>query len=115
MTSAGLACDAVTRQGPAWSAIVHETAEAFYDLVIVNPVDRDRMERWLYGPSIYRILRDSATPVLAVPVDRPALHTNRLGPPGVTILAGLPVTTVPHTIADVAASGLAEEQILLAM
>jgi predicted transcriptional regulator of viral defense system len=40
-----------------------------------------------------------------------ALHTNRLDPPDVTTVAGLPVTTVPRTIADVAASGLAEEQI----
>lgn len=40
-----------------------------------------------------------------------ALHTNRLDPPDVTTVAGLPVTTVPRTIADVASSGLAEEQI----
>jgi predicted transcriptional regulator of viral defense system len=44
-----------------------------------------------------------------------ALHTNRLDPPDVTTVAGLPVTTVPRTIADVAASGLAEEQISLAV
>lgn len=39
------------------------------------------------------------------------LHTNRLEPADVTYYAGLPVTTVPRTIADVAASGLSEELI----
>lgn len=37
------------------------------------------------------------------------LHTNRLEPADVTQYAGLPVTTVPRTIADMAASGLSEE------
>jgi len=39
------------------------------------------------------------------------LHTNQLQPDGVTNYAGLPVTTVPRTIADVSASGLSEELI----
>jgi predicted transcriptional regulator of viral defense system len=43
-----------------------------------------------------------------------ALHTNRLDPQDVTSTAGLPVTTVPRTIADVVASGLAEEQVIQA-
>lgn len=37
------------------------------------------------------------------------LHTNQLKPADVTNYAGLPVTTVTRTIADVAASGLGEE------
>ena len=37
------------------------------------------------------------------------LHTNRLEPADVTHYAGLPVTTVPRTLADMAASGLGEE------
>ena len=37
------------------------------------------------------------------------LHTNRLEPADVTHYAGLPITTVPRTIADMAASGLSEE------
>jgi predicted transcriptional regulator of viral defense system len=37
------------------------------------------------------------------------LHTNRMQPDEITILYGLPVTTVARTIADVASSGLAEE------
>ena len=37
------------------------------------------------------------------------LHTNWLEPGEVTHYAGLPVTTVPRTIADVAARGLGEE------
>ena len=39
------------------------------------------------------------------------LHTNRLSPDEVTKREGLPVTTVARTIADIAISGLAEEQI----
>ena len=46
---------------------------------------------------------------------RLALHTSRLDPQEVTALAGLPVTTVPRTIADVAARGLAEQLILQAV
>ncbi|HEY42930.1 MAG TPA: hypothetical protein G4O11_03000 [Anaerolineae bacterium] len=37
------------------------------------------------------------------------LHTNRLNPEDVTWREGLKVTTVPRTIADVAATGLAKE------
>jgi len=44
-----------------------------------------------------------------------ALHTNRLDPSEVANVAGLPVTTVSRTIADVAASGLAEEQVVQAV
>ncbi len=39
------------------------------------------------------------------------LHTNRLESEEVTNFAGLPVTTVPRTIVDMAASGLGEELI----
>ena len=43
-----------------------------------------------------------------------ALHTNQLDPEEVTTVEGLPVTTVSRTIADVASSGLAEEQVIQA-
>ena len=43
------------------------------------------------------------------------LHTTHLDPDEVTVREGLPVTTVARTIADVARSGLAEEQIHLAI
>lgn len=39
------------------------------------------------------------------------LHTNRLKPEEITRREGLPLTTAVRTIADVAAAGLAEEQI----
>lgn len=45
---------------------------------------------------------------------RLTLHTNQLGPQDVTSVAGLPVTAVSRTIADVAASGLAEELVFQA-
>jgi len=43
------------------------------------------------------------------------LHTNRLSTDEVTWFGGLPVTTVPRTILDVAASGLAEELVMQAI
>lgn len=43
------------------------------------------------------------------------LHTNSLSPNEVTTYEGLPVTTVPRTIADVAVSGLAEELVIQAV
>ena len=44
-----------------------------------------------------------------------ALHTNRLDPSDVTSVAGLPITTVPRTVADVAAGGLAADQVTRAV
>jgi len=44
-----------------------------------------------------------------------ALHTGRLRPDEVTEIEGLPVTTVPRTMADVAAGGLAEELVVQAV
>lgn len=43
------------------------------------------------------------------------LHTNRLSTDEMTWFGGLPVTTVPRTILDVAASGLAEELVTQAI
>ncbi len=43
------------------------------------------------------------------------LHTNRLQPDEITRRAGLPVTTVARTIADVAARGMAEELVYQAV
>lgn len=39
------------------------------------------------------------------------LHTNRLKPDEITTRSGLPVTTVARTLADVASTGIAEEQV----
>jgi predicted transcriptional regulator of viral defense system len=43
------------------------------------------------------------------------LHTNRLAPQEITRRNGVAVTTVPRTIADVAASGLSEEFVIQAV
>ena len=43
------------------------------------------------------------------------LHTNLLAPDETTMREGLPITTVARTIVDVARSGLAEEQVRLAI
>lgn len=42
------------------------------------------------------------------------LHTNQIGPADITQHEGLPVTTVPRTIADVALSGLSDEFVMQA-
>ena len=42
------------------------------------------------------------------------LHTNQIGPQDITKREGLPVTTVPRTIADVALSGLSDEFVVQA-
>ena len=43
------------------------------------------------------------------------LHTHRLAPKEITRREGLPLTTVPRTLADVAAGGLAEELVVQAI
>ena len=43
------------------------------------------------------------------------LHTNRIAPEEITHYDGLPVTTVPRTIADVAAAGLSSELVIQAV
>jgi len=43
------------------------------------------------------------------------LHTNQLSPDETTTRAGLPITTVARTIADVANHGMAKEQVLQAI
>jgi len=43
------------------------------------------------------------------------LHTNRLSPENITHYAGLPVTTVPRTIGDVAVGGMAAELVIQAI
>jgi predicted transcriptional regulator of viral defense system len=43
------------------------------------------------------------------------LHTNRLPPEDVTRYAGLPVTTVPRTIGDIASGGMAAEAVVQAV
>lgn len=82
------------RTGPN-STISHESALAVYELTDVLPG------------------------IIHVIVPRTAsrrrkglqLHTNQLEPQEITKREGLPVTTAARTIADVAAAGLAEEQI----
>jgi len=43
------------------------------------------------------------------------LHTNRLSPENITHYAGLPVTTIPRTIGDVAVGGMAAELVIQAI
>lgn len=86
------------RTGPR-SVISHESALSVYDLSDLLPGE------------VHVIIPRSASR------RRPGirLHTNRLEPDEVTVREGLPITTVARTIADVARSGLAEEQVHLAI
>jgi predicted transcriptional regulator of viral defense system len=81
------------------SVISHESALALYDLSDFLPAE------------IHIIVPRTSSR------RRPDIrqHTHRLDADEVTTREGLPVTTVPRTLADVAASGLAEEQVRLAI
>jgi len=79
--------------------ISHESALALYDLSDVMPAE------------IHLIVPPTASrrhPGLR-------LHTNRLEPDDITTYQGLPVTTVPRTIAHVSAAGLADELVIQAV
>jgi predicted transcriptional regulator of viral defense system len=77
------------------SVISHESALALYDLSDVLP-----------GKVHIIVPRTASRRRRGI-----RLHTSRLNPDDVTVREGLPVTTVPRTIADVILSGLADEHI----
>ena len=82
------------RTGPD-SVISHESALAVYELSDVLP-----------GEVHVIVPRTASRRRKGI-----RLHTNRLGTDEVTQRAGLPITTVARTIADVIVSGLAQEQV----
>lgn len=82
------------RTGPK-SVVSHESALAVYELSDVLP-----------GQIHVTVPRSASRRRKGI-----RQHTNRLGPHDATKREGLPITTVPRTIADVAAAGLAEEQV----
>jgi predicted transcriptional regulator of viral defense system len=86
------------RTGPN-SVISHESALSVYDLSDVLP-----------GEVHVIIPRTASRRRQGI-----RLHTNRLQPDEITQREGLPITTAARTIVDVAKSGLAEEQIHLAI
>lgn len=86
----------VTRQN---SVIFHESALALYELSDVLPGDIH-----LIVPRTASRRRKGIR-----------LHTNRLEPDEIASRSGLPLTTVARTIADVIGSGIAEEQVRLAI
>jgi predicted transcriptional regulator of viral defense system len=77
------------------SAISHDSALAVYELSVVLP-----------GKIHITVPRTASRRRQGI-----QLHTNRLTKSEITRRAGLPVTTVPRTIADVSARGLGAEQI----
>jgi predicted transcriptional regulator of viral defense system len=86
------------RTGPD-SVISHDSALGLYDLSDIMPA-----EIHVIVPRTASRRRQSVRQ-----------HTHRLDADEVTTRNGLPVTTVPRTLADVAASGLAAEQVSLAI
>ena len=86
------------RAGPE-SVISHESALSVYDLSDVLPAE------------IHLIVpRSSSNRRKGI-----RQHTNQLDEKEITMREGLPITTVQRTIADVAATGLAEEQVEMAI
>ncbi len=77
------------------SAISHESALALYDLSDVLPAE--------VHVTVPRTASRRRTGI--------RLHTNRLRPSDVAKREGLPVTSVPRTIADVARAGLSEDHV----
>ena len=77
------------------AVISHESALSVYDLTDVLPG-----ETHVIVPATASRRRNGIRQ-----------HTNQLAPDEITHREGLPVTTVARTIADVAISGLAEEQV----
>lgn len=77
------------------SVISHESALAVYDLSDVIP-----------GEVHVTVPRTASRRRKGI-----RLHTNRLRPTGVVKREGLPVTSVPRTIADVARAGLSEDHV----
>ncbi len=81
------------------SAISHESALALYDLSDVLP-----------GEVHVTVPRTASRRRKGI-----RLHTNRLRPADVVKREGLPVTSVPRTIADVARAGLSEDHVARAI
>jgi predicted transcriptional regulator of viral defense system len=81
------------------SAISHDSALAFYELSDVLP-----------GEVHVIVHRSASRRRKAI-----RLHTNQLAPDEIIMRGGLQITTVARTIADVASSGLAEEQVIQAI
>jgi len=81
------------------SAISHESALALYDLSDVLP-----------GKVHVTVPRTASRRRKGI-----RLHTNRLRPADVVKREGLPVTSVPRTIADVARAGLSEDHVARAI
>ncbi len=81
------------------SAISHESALALYDLSDVLPA-----EVHVTVPRTASRRREGIR-----------MHTNRLRPADIEKREGLPVTSVPRTIADVARAGLSEDHVARAI
>lgn len=74
LSAADLRCDTVIRLEALPRAIVAQASQKGYDLTIAGLLEDGRIERWMRGVSIRRVLRDVVTPVLVVPADRPVLR-----------------------------------------
>jgi len=74
LRTAELPCTLLTQTDTPRRAIIAQTETVPYDLVIVGLLKRGRLQRWLRGPFIRRVLQTVSVPVLIVPSDRPTLQ-----------------------------------------
>jgi len=81
------------------TVISHESALSVYDLSDVLPSENHVI-----------VPRSSSTRRKGI-----RQHTNHLDELDITTREGLPITTIPRTLADVSATGLAREQIMMAI
>jgi nucleotide-binding universal stress UspA family protein len=71
LTEVGLECQVISRSEFPRRAIVAQSTESTYDILIVGLLGRGSwLRRWLRGPSTRRVLQQVAMPVLVVPADR---------------------------------------------
>lgn len=74
LRSAGLTCEPLPRTGTPVDGIVAQATQETYDLVVIGPLEQRRLNRWLHGTLVRRVLSEVTTPVLIVPADRPVLR-----------------------------------------
>ncbi len=72
--SAGLTCEPLQRAGNPAHEIVAQAAQETYNLIVIGALEQSRINRWLHGSLVRRVLSEVTVPVLVVPTGRPALH-----------------------------------------
>jgi nucleotide-binding universal stress UspA family protein len=75
LSSDGLNCQIVRQMGIPRHAVLEQSGQKAYSLVVIGLLERGSLlRRWLRGPSTRRILQRLETPLLVVPTERKELH-----------------------------------------